>query len=105
MYVFKIINNQSLYINFSIQLSYILPNDIGKNINTDSLNEKIQSEFNKNNIIGNNTAQESSQNEDFEYTYPPKIGYSFNVNTKTTNKWNSDIGLIKNIDGTYKFIN
>jgi len=88
----------SLYINFSIQLSYILPNDIGKNINTDSLNEKIQSEFNKNNIIGNNTAQESSQNEDFEYTYPPKIGYSFNVNTKTTNKWNSDIGLIKNID-------
>jgi len=88
----------SLYINFSIQLSYILPNNVGKNIDTDSLNKKIQSEFDKNNVIGNNNAQESSPEDDFEYTYPPKIGYSFNVNTKTTNKWNSDIGLVKNID-------
>jgi len=92
----------SLYINFSIQLSYILPSDIAKDFNIDTLNEHIQNEFNKNNVIGNTNQQENSPiDDDFEYTYPPKIGFSFNVNTKTTKKWNSDIGLIKNIDENF----
>ncbi|ORX41464.1 hypothetical protein BCR36DRAFT_407506 [Piromyces finnis] len=94
-------NPNSLYINFSIQLSYVLPNDIGKDVNIDLLNKKIQSEFDKNNVIGNNSQESSPVDDDFEYTYPPKIGFSFNVNTKSTNKWNSDIGLIKDIDENF----
>jgi len=94
----------SLYINFSIQLSYILPNDIAKDININSLNKNIQEEFNKKNIIGNNnenTQENTSTDDDFEYTYPPKIGFSFSVNTKTTDKWNSNIGLTRNIDENF----
>lgn len=89
----------SLYINFSIQLSYIIPSDIIQNLDINSLNNKIQNEFDKNNIIGSNNESENTQiDDDFEYTYPPRIGFSFNVNTKITKKWNSNIGLIKNID-------
>ncbi|ORX84479.1 hypothetical protein BCR32DRAFT_266273 [Anaeromyces robustus] len=95
----------SLYINFSIQLSYILPNDIAKDININSLNENIQEEFNKKNIIGNNNDNTqdntSTDDDDFEYTYPPKIGFSFSVNTKTTDKWNSNIALTRNIDENF----
>jgi len=91
---------QSLYINFSIQLSYVIPSDIAKNLDVDSLNKNIQNEFDKNNIIRNDNEQENIKvDDDFEYSYPPKIGYNFNVNTEVTKKWNSDIGLIKNIDG------
>jgi len=93
---------KSLYINFSIQLSYILPEDIASNINIESLNENLQKEFNKNNISNNSTQENpSALDDDFEYTYPPKIGFSFDVNAKTTDKWNSDIGLQRNIDENF----
>jgi len=93
----------SLYINFSIQLSYILPEDIATNLDINALNENLQNEFNKNNFSKNNSTQDNAStiDDDIEYTYPPKIGYNFNVNTKTTNKWNSDIGLINNIDENF----
>ncbi|KAG4105332.1 hypothetical protein H8356DRAFT_1634353 [Neocallimastix lanati (nom. inval.)] len=92
----------SLYINFSIQLSYVIPSDIAKNLDVDSLNKNIQNEFDKNNIIRNDNEQENIKvDDDFEYSYPPKIGYNFNVNTEVTKKWNSDIGLIKNIDENF----
>ena len=50
---------QSLYINFSIQLSYVIPSDIAKNLDVDSLNKNIQNEFDKNNIIRNDNEQEN----------------------------------------------
>lgn len=90
----------SLNMQFSISLSYIIPDDISSDFNFDTLKTEIQSEFDKNNLFNNSNSTERLQfdEDDLEYSYPPQVGFNFKVNTKITKKWKSDINIKTMID-------